>query len=434
MYGSASLTINDRGHLCIGGLSVAELARQYGTPLYIMDEDGIRAACRDYLRAGRKHWGTHFRAAFAGKAFCTAAMYRLLQQEAMYADVVSGGELYTAHLAGFDMSRIYYHGSNKTRDELAEGLDYGIGRFVADNIPELEMLDALCAERGCRASVLLRITPGVEAHTHDFIRTGQIDSKFGLPIQTGDADEGIRTLLSCKNLDFMGFHCHVGSQILETAPFEAAAEIMASFIAHTRDTYGVTVHELNVGGGFGVRYVASDDPLTPDENLSALSLALRTACAAHDLEEPTLTIEPGRSIVAPYGITVYTVGAVKNIEGYRTYVSVNGGMTDNPRYMLYGAEYEFIVPDRAAEERTETVTVAGRSCESGDLLGENVKIQPVRPGDYLCTPTTGAYCYSMSSNYNRVPRPAVVFVANGKSRVVVRRETFADLVRLDVVE
>ena len=434
MYGSESLTINTQGHLCIGGMDIAELAGQYGTPLYIMDEDGIRNACRAYREAGRRFWGENFRTSYASKAFCTAAMYKILAEEGIYADVVSGGELYTAHRAGFDMSRICYHGNNKTPEELTEGLDYGIGRFVIDNIPEMRTLDSLCADRGVRASILIRITPGVEAHTHEFIRTGQIDSKFGLAIETGAADEGIRAALECKNLDLMGLHCHIGSQIMETAPFELAAQIMAKYIAHIRKDYGVETRELDVGGGFGVRYVASDDPLPTETNISALAAAMRKACADESIPEPTLMIEPGRSIVAPYGITVYTVGAVKTIPGYRTYVSVNGGMTDNPRYILYGAEYEFIVPDRANEPRTEVVTVAGRNCESGDLLGENVKIQPVEVGDLLCTPTTGAYCYSMASNYNRVPRPAVVFVSQGKDRIVVRRETYEDLVNLDVLD
>ena len=433
MYGTESLAINEQGHLTLGGADIPALASKYGTPLYLMDEGGIRKACRAYLEAGRKHYGENFFPAFAGKAFCIGAMYRILAEEGFGADVVSGGELYTAHRAGFDMRKILYHGNNKTRAELAEGLDYGVGRFVVDNVDEMRALESLCAERNVRAGILLRITPGVEAHTHAYIRTGQIDSKFGMAIETGAADEGVRTALSCPHLDLHGFHCHIGSQILETEPFAAAAEVMTDYIAHVRDTFGTVVPELNVGGGFGIRYTEEDTPKTPDENLAALAAALKAACAGKNLPLPRLMIEPGRSIVAPYGVTVYTVGGVKTIPGYRTYVAVDGGMTDNPRYILYGSKYEFVLPERASEPRTMTATIAGRNCESGDLVGENVSIQPVRPGDLLCTLTTGAYCYAMASNYNRVPRPAVVMIRDGSDRLVVRRETLEDLVRCDIL-
>ena len=433
MFGTDSLSINALGHLTLGGADIPALAEKYGTPLYLMDEGGIRKACRDWLEAGRKQFGEKFLPAFASKAFCVSAMYRLLSEEGFGADVVSGGELYTAHRAGFDMQKILYHGNNKTEAELAEGLDYGVGRFVVDNQEELRSLEALCAARNQRAGILLRVTPGVEAHTHQFIRTGQIDSKFGMAIETGAADEGVRIALSCPHLDLLGLHCHIGSQILEEEPYAAAAEVMTEYMAHIRAAFGIGTRELNIGGGFGVRYTAEDDPRSPEACMSALGKALKEACIRRDLELPTVMIEPGRSIVAPYGVSVYTVGTVRTIPGYRTYVSVDGGMTDNPRYILYGAKYEFVVPARANQERTMTVTVAGRNCESGDLLGENVPIQPVVPGDLLCTLTTGAYCYSMASNYNRVPRPAVVFIREGADRLVVRRESLEDLVRLDVL-
>ncbi len=433
MYGTDSLAINAQGHLTLGGADIPALAAKYGTPLYLMDEGGIRKACRGWLEAGRKQFGEKFFPYYASKAFCIGAMYPILAEEGFGADVVSGGELYTAHKAGFDMRRIVLQGNNKTKEELEQGLDYGIGRFVSDSAEELMQLEALCAARGTSAEVLLRVTPGVEAHTHAYIRTGQIDSKFGMAIETGAADEGVRTALACPHLVLRGLHCHIGSQILDTEPFAATAEVMAAYMAHIRGAFGVVTEELDLGGGFGVRYVEADDPKAPDACMETLGTALKTACARHGLELPTVMIEPGRCIVAPYGVTVYTVGGVKTIPGFRTYVSVDGGMTDNPRYILYGAQYEFVVPERAAEPRTMTVTVAGRNCESGDLVGENVPIQLVKPGDLLCTLTTGAYCYSMASNYNRVPRAAVVFIRDGADRLVVRRETWEDVAGLDIL-
>ena len=433
MFGTDSLSINAQGHLALGGADIPALAKKYGTPLYLMDESGIRKACRDWLEAGRKQFGEKFLPSFASKAFCVSAMYRLLAEEGFGADTVSGGELYTAYRAGFDMGRVLFQGNNKTAAELEQALDCGVGRIVADSADELRALEALCAARGVRADVLLRITPGIEAHTHEYIRTGQIDSKFGMAIETGAADEGVRCALSCPHLNLRGLHSHIGSQILETEPFAAEAEVMAAYMAHLRTAFGVETAELDLGGGFGVRYVEKDVPQTPEACMEALGTALKAACARWDLTLPTVMIEPGRAIVAPYGVSVYTVGTVRTIPGYRTYVSVDGGMTDNPRYILYGAEYEFVAPERASQERTMTVTIAGRNCESGDLLGENVPIQPVAPGDLLCTLTTGAYCYSMASNYNRVPRPAVVFIRDGADRLAVRRETLDDLVRLDVL-
>ena len=432
MYnGTESLAIR-AGHLTIGGADIPALAKKYGTPLIIYDECGIRKACGEYNAALRKHYGENALAAYAGKAFSVGVMYRILTEMDFGADVVSGGELYTARRAGFDMGRIFYHGNNKTRAELAEGLDYGVGRFVADNFEELKMLEELCSARSTRASVLIRVTPGIEAHTHAYIRTGQIDSKFGMAIETGAALEGVKLALSCPHLDYCGIHCHIGSQIFDTAPFAETVKIMCGFINTVRDVCGVETRELNVGGGFGVQYTDEDTPHTPDEYIRVICQALKAALVQYDLPAPRLILEPGRSIVAPYAVTVYTVGTVKNIPGCRTYVAVDGGMTDNPRYILYGAKYTFVVPERADEPKTMTVTVAGRNCESGDLLGEDVPLQQVHPGDLLCTLTTGAYCYSMASNYNRVPKPAVVMVCEGEDRLIVRRESLEDLVRNDI--
>jgi len=432
MFGTESLAINAQGHLTIGGMDVPALAKQYGTPLMIMDEGYIRSTACAYLDAMRKHYGENADVSYASKAFCTGYMYKILAEAGLCADVVSGGELYTARAAGFPMERVFLHGNNKTPDEIALALDAGIGHFVSDNLTELDLIDALAAERGVVADIMLRVKPGVEAHTHDFVKTGQIDSKFGVAIETGEALDAIGAILTHKNLRYVGIHCHIGSQILETAPFGEAARVMTDFMVAIRDKYGVETAELNLGGGFGVRYTAEDVPHTVEENISALCTAVKSELDAKNLGRPRLLIEPGRSMVAPAGITVYTVGSVKTIPGIRTYVSIDGGMTDNPRYILYSSKYEFLLPAYANEPRTEVVTIAGRNCESGDLLGEHVEIQPVKPGDLLCTLTTGAYNYSMASNYNRVPRPAVVMVRDGEDKLVIRRETYEDLISRDI--
>ncbi|MBR6748390.1 MAG: diaminopimelate decarboxylase [Clostridia bacterium] len=432
MFGTESLAVNAQGHLTLGGMDVPALAQKYGTPLMLMDEGWIRKTASAYHDAIRKHYGENADVSYASKAFSTGYMYKIMAETGLCADVVSGGELYTARAAGFPMNRVFLHGNNKTPDEIILALESGIGHFVSDNLTELALINALAAERGLTADIMLRVKPGVEAHTHDFVKTGQIDSKFGVAIETGEALDAIGEILKLSNLRYVGIHCHIGSQIFETAPFGEAARVMINFMAAIRDRYGVDTAELNLGGGFGVRYTEEDAPRTVEENVGMLCAAVKAELAARNLPAPRLLIEPGRSMVAPAGITVYTVGSVKTIPGIRTYVSIDGGMTDNPRYILYGSKYEFLLPEYAAEPRTQVVTIAGRNCESGDLLGEHVEIQPVKAGDLLCTLTTGAYNYSMASNYNRVPRPAVVMVRDGKDKVVVRRETYEDLIRNDI--
>lgn len=432
MFLSSCLSKNSEGHLTIGGVDVPALAREYGTPLYIMDEDAIRSTCREYRKAMLRNYGKNFLVAFASKAFCTKYMYKLLAEENMGADVVSGGELYTALKAGFPMNRVYFHGNNKTDDEIKLALSSGVGRFVADNIEELSRLNEIAAAEGCVADISFRIKPGVEAHTHEFIKTGQIDSKFGVALINDEAFDFVKTALGLKNIRLAGVHCHIGSQIFDIDPFVHAADLMIDFISRVKSELGYEIAELNLGGGFGIRYTEKDDPKQIDEIVKSFTSAVLKKASENDIKPPFLVIEPGRSIVAPYGITVYTVGSVKHIKNIRTYVSIDGGMTDNPRYALYQSEYTAVLPERINEPATETVTIAGRCCESGDLIGKDMKIPPVKPNDLIAILSTGAYNYSMASNYNRIPRPPVVMVSGGKSRLIVRRESYEDLIRNDI--
>lgn len=432
MFVSDCLNVNEAGHLTIGGADTVALAQQYGTPLYVMDEEQIRQNCRKYQSSIQRFYGGNGLAAYASKALCCKAVCRLVMEENMGLDVVSGGELYTAESVGFPPERIYYHGNNKTTAELAHALRYDVGRIVVDNLTELELLDSLARADGKNAGILLRVKPGIDAHTHEFIRTGQIDSKFGLALETGEALEAVKRALSCKNLTLKGIHCHIGSQIFDIAPFELAAEVMLGFLVQIRAETGVTLEEMNLGGGFGIKYIPEHEPAEYDRYMERVSAVVHRVCEAHKLPVPFITIEPGRSVVGSAGITLYTVGAVKDIPNVRTYVSVDGGMTDNPRYALYKSEYHALIANRAGEQRSRSVTIAGRCCESGDLIGEGILIQEPNAGDTLAVLATGAYNYSMASHYNRVPKPAVVFVKDGNTRVVIRRENFEDLVRNDV--
>ena len=360
------------------------------------------------------------------------SIYQIVDEEGLGADVVSGGELYTALEAGFPARKIYFHGNNKTADELSMALEAGVGRIVVDNIAELELLSALAKAAEKTAEILFRIKPGIDAHTHDFVRTGQIDSKFGFALETGEALEAVQKALSMPGIHFAGVHCHIGSQIFEIDPFVHAAEVMLGFIQKVRETCGYTIGELNLGGGFGIRYVPRDDPKALESYMEAVSKAVLEFCREKALPVPFICIEPGRSIVGDTGLTLYTVGSVKTIPGCRTYVSIDGGMTDNPRYALYRSSYEAVIANKAAQQKDFTATIAGRCCESGDLIQEHAQIQTPGVGDILAVLSTGAYNYSMASNYNRVPRPPVVMVQGGTDSLAVRRETYADLVRNDV--
>lgn len=432
MFVSENLCTNELGHLTIGGVDTITLAETYKTPLYVMDEDLIRKHCRSFKNSIEQFYGGNGLVCYASKAFACKEMYRVIADEGLGVDVVSGGELYTAMAAGTDAKKICFHGNNKTTEELKMALSYGVGRIVVDNIYELNTLNALCAESGTKADILFRIKPGVDAHTHNFIRTGQIDSKFGFALETGEAFEAVRLALACEHLNFVGLHCHIGSQILDTQGFEAAAEVMMTFIKKIRDELGAEVRDLNLGGGFGIQYTPKDDPLPYEAFMQAVSIVIHRFCEENNMPLPFILIEPGRSIAAPAGITLYTVGGKKIIPNIRTYVSIDGGMCDNPRYILYQSEYDACIANKADQPKNTTVTIAGKCCESGDLIGENMPLQECEPGDILAVCATGAYNYSMASNYNRLQKPAVVFVKDGQAREVVRRESLEDLIRNDL--
>lgn len=423
--------INAEGHLTIGGIDTLTLAEKHGTPLYVLDEDHIREMCRMYKSAFAESFGGKSTPVYAGKALCFKGMYRIMAEENMCADCVSPGELHTANAAGFPMARVFFHGNNKTDADLRYAVSLGVGHIVVDSHEELDALDEIAGEAGISQKILLRITPGIDPHTHKKIITGNVDSKFGSAIVTGQAEAIVRAALDKQNLILDGLHCHVGSQIFDIGPFADAADIMIDFVAQMRHKHGATLPILNIGGGFGVRYTEDDPEIDYVSNIRALGKIIDEKCARYGMEKPTILMEPGRSIVAAAGITLYTVGSVKEIPGFRNYVSVDGGMPDNPRYTLYQSRYTILHAARAGERADYECTIAGRCCESGDLLAEGVKItRPVR-GDILAVLVTGAYNHSMASNYNRLPRPPIVMVSGGKDRVAVRRETYDDLLTLD---
>ena len=426
------LNINEKGHLTIGGCDTVELAETYGTPLYVMNEEVIRQALRAYVQSMETYYPQGGRVAYASKACCFLEMYRIAAQEGCGADVVSGGELYTALRAGMPAERLDFHGNNKPQGERRIALEAGVGRIVVDNPAELRRLSSIAQDMGSTAAILLRVTPGIDAHTHQFIRTGQIDSKFGLTLENGEALAAAREALSLPGIDLKGFHCHIGSQIFDVDPFAHAADVMLRFMARVRGETGATLTELNLGGGFGIRYTDRDQPKPFGAYMKQVSAVMSQTAAELDFPLPFIILEPGRSVAAPAGITLYTVGAVKSIPGVREYVSVDGGMGDNPRYALYKAAYTVVAANRMREPNTRVMTISGRCCESGDLIQENVPLPDCEHGDILAVLGTGAYNYSMSSNYNRLPRPAVVMVMDGTSRVVVKGETYEDLIRNDV--
>ncbi len=432
MFVSDCLDVNKEGHLTIGGCDTIELAAAFGTPLYVMDEATIRTNCQKYTSSIEKFYHGHGLMLYASKAFCCKEMCRIMENEGTGLDVVSSGELYTAMSAGFPGERICFHGNNKTIEEINYALDCGVGRFIVDNLTELTLLNNLAHLRNKKASVLLRVKPGIDAHTHQFIRTGQIDSKFGLALETGEAEEAVKMAVKMDSIILKGAACHIGSQIFEIAPFELAAEVMINFLADMRDRHGTEMTELDLGGGFGIQYVESQDPIPYEKYMENVSKSIKKTCENRHMEMPFIILEPGRSIVAPAGITLYTVGSIKKIPDVRTYVAVDGGMGDNPRYALYQAEYESIIANKAAQEPSTTVTIAGKCCESGDLIQENTALQPTITGDILAVFATGAYNYSMASNYNRIPRPATVMIRDGRPRTIIHRETLDDLTRNDV--
>jgi len=420
------------GHLCFAGQDTVALASQYGTPLYLMDENKIREKCRIYLDAFREYFPAGSKPLYASKACSFRQIYRIMKDMGMGIDVVSPGEIYTAGSAGFDLSEAYFHGNNKTDGDIAFAMDHGVGYFVADNLEEVYAIDRMAGERRKVQNVLLRITPGIDPHTYDAISTGKVDSKFGSPIETGQAAEITGKTLACKNIRLMGFHCHVGSQVFGGDVFERAAAVMLSFIKEMQDMYGYAAKQLNLGGGYGVRYIEEDPFLDIAERIKSVSSSIQDTCSKLGIECPAIMMEPGRSIVADSGMTLYTVVNVKKIPGYKNYVSVDGGMTDDPRFALYRSRYTVYAAGRMNEEKDLACSVVGRCCESGDILQENVTLPgTVRRGDVLAFATTGAYNYSMASNYNRIPRPPVILLCRETERVAVRRETFEDVCALD---
>lgn len=432
MFVSENLGINAAGDLTIGGVDTVELAKEYGTPLYVMDEQMVRKTLRRFHDSMNKYYNGKGEVHYASKAFSCMEMCRIVASEGDGLDAVSIGELYTAYKAGFPMEKVGFHGNNKTNEELRFALEKGVGHIIVDNISELHRLEDIAAEMNVKPNIMFRIKPGIDAHTHDFVKTGQIDSKFGFALETGEAFEAVKEAVNCKNVKLYGLHCHIGSQIFDIEPFEEAAKVMLAFIAKIKNELGYEIEGLNLGGGFGIKYLEENDPAPFEVYLERVSGVVRAECERLGVELPTMFIEPGRSIAAPAGITLYTVGARKEIPNIRTYVSVDGGMADSPRYILYKSEYEAIVANKANEERNERVTIAGKCCESGDLIGENMKLQHAESGDIIAVCATGAYNYSMSSNYNRLQKPAVVFVNNGESRIAVKRETLDDIIRNDI--
>lgn len=428
-----NLGVNEKGHLTIAGCDTVELAREHGTPLIVYDEDKLRENCRVYKDAMARHFGENSLALYAGKAFCCKEMYRIAADEGVGADVVSGGELYTAHAAGFPMERVFFHGNNKTDAEIAYAIDCGIGYFVADNREELDAIQEIAHKKGIKQKVILRATPGIDPHTHAKISTGKVDSKFGTAVETGQIESLTEHAVRLENIDLRGYHCHIGSQVFDIEPFCDAADIMLDFIARmTAHHEGLKVSVLNLGGGFGVRYVESDPMIDYDKNICEISMHVKSKCASLGLEMPAILMEPGRSIVADAALTLYTAGSVKTITGYKSYVSIDGGMTDNPRYALYQSAYTVLSAGRMNETPDFKCTVAGRCCESGDLIQEDVVLPSPKRGDIIAVLVTGAYNYSMASNYNRVTRPEVVSVKDGKAKVIIRRESYEYLTGLDV--
>jgi diaminopimelate decarboxylase len=427
-----NLSVNEQGHLLFAGRDVTELAANYGTPLYLLDENKIREKCRVYMQAMKTSFGEDALPLYAGKALCIKDIYRIMREEGMGIDVVSSGEIFTARAGGFPLERAYFHGNNKTDADVAFAMDSGIGYFVCDNIEELRAIDREAAARGIKQKILLRITPGIDPHTHKAIMTGSVDSKFGSAIETGRAYEMTEMAISAENIELMGFHCHIGSQIFECEPFCDAADIMLGFMAEVKAKYGFCTKILNLGGGFGVRYTEADPEIDIEANIREVAAHVKAKAASLSLDMPKILMEPGRGIAANTCITLYTVGSVKEIGDIKNYVSVDGGMPDNPRYALYGSAYTVMLANRADEKADFKCSIAGRCCESGDLLQENVMLpRPVR-GDILAVLVTGAYNYSMASHYNRLPKPAIVLVSKQGERVAVKRETFEDLCRNDI--
>lgn len=429
LYGTQKILEN--GHLSIGGVDAVELANVYGTPLFVYDLELIRKRARGFIDTFKKY-GVKAEVAYASKAFSCIAIYQFAKEEGLSLDVVSGGELYTAIKAEFPPERIHFHGNNKSYEELLLAFDAKIGCIVIDNFYEIEVLKEISESRQQKMNVLLRVTPGVEAHTHDFITTGQADSKFGFDLNNGQADEAYSLVKDHEFLNLLGLHCHIGSQIFETDGFSLAAGKLMEKINEWNKKDGFECKVLNLGGGFGIRYTEKDQPLEPHVYVEGMIQTVQQEAANYQLNMPEIWIEPGRSLVGDAGTTLYTIGSQKEVPNIRQYIAVDGGMSDNIRPALYDAKYEAVIANKASEAKTNTYTVAGKLCESGDKLIVDAQLQQAEPGDILAIFCTGAYGYSMASNYNRIPRPAVVFVENGKHQLAIQRESYENLIQNDL--
>ena len=423
--------INDNGSLEIGGCNLMDLADEYGTSLYVLDEETLRNRCRSFVQAFQSRYGDT-QVVYASKAYINPALARLFEEEGLGLDVVSGGELAIAQSVDFPLERVYFHGNNKSPQELAQAVEGNIGRIVIDSFHELEVLDRIARDAGKVQDVLIRVSPGVDPHTHVHTTTGILDSKFGFAIQTGHAAEAVRRAVAAENLNLLGLHFHLGSPIFELEPYAVATEVVLRFAADLREE-GLEMQEFSPGGGFAIAYTRDQEPPAIGDYADTIVSALTSNCDALGLPAPRMIIEPGRSIIGPAGVAVYRIGAIKDIPGVRKYVSVDGGMGDNIRPALYQAVYEVVVANKAGQDPSETVTIAGKYCESGDLLASDITLPEVEPGDVLAIPAAGAYCPSMASNYNLNPRPPIVLVRDGKSRLIRRRESYQDMMIADVV-
>lgn len=420
----------NKGQIEIGGVPAAELVKEFGTPLYVLDEKTLRERSREYKTSFKSRY-PNTEIIYAAKAFCSTAILKIMQDEGLGADVVSGGELQTALKAGMNPRKIYFHGNNKSAAEIEMALKSSVGRIVVDNFDELKRLDDISIRTGMRADCLIRVNPGIEAHTHEFIQTGRTDSKFGILKER--VLEAVSLIDKMRNANFIGLHAHIGSQIFDLEPFSAEIDVLLGIAKDIYDKTNIGIEELNIGGGLGINYLDEDKAPGVDALASSVTTRLKETVKSLGIEEPRLILEPGRSIVGPAGVTLYTVGAIKEIPGIRKYVCVDGGMSDNPRPILYGAKYDALIANKADRQRTEKVTIAGRFCESGDVLIRDIMIQAPEIGDIVLIPCTGAYNYSMSSNYNRVPRPPVVLVSDGSPTLIVARESYDDLTSRDVL-
>lgn len=427
-----NLSVGNNGVLQFAGQDVSKLVKEYGTPLFLMDEERIRANCRRISEPLKAFFPKGSMALYAGKAASFSALYPIVESEGLGIDVVSCGEIYTAKRAGFPMEKSFFHGNNKTDEDIRFAMDAGVGFFVVDSEEELQAVSVEAVRRRIKQKILLRITPGIDPHTYAAVSTGKVDSKFGNAIVTGAAAHMVELALSLSGIDLCGYHCHVGSQVFAEDVFERAVAVMLAFSADMKKQFGFEAGMLDLGGGFGVRYTEEDPTIDIPGKIASIATAFTDNCEKLGLKKPTFFMEPGRSIVADAGMTLYTVGTVKRIPGFKNYVSVDGGMTDNPRYALYRSKYTVLAAEKMNEAYSMRASVAGRCCESGDLIGEDILLpETMTRGDLLAVCTTGAYNYSMSSNYNRIPRPAVVMLNRGTSRVAVKRETYDDIVSLD---